>query len=970
MPDNLPNSNPNPAPKPDADMETATNAAPVAAASPALPVRKLPPYWILRTDAGGGNYFSPGTLPVVKAFNERLARFLADTNYGPSPDGKCNLITYLPGKIPIDQVRDFRYITETELKAFERAANSFYAKADPDAKTPLHAKELRKNFRLPDPKLEPDAYRVYGDKYDPKLLVFWGCEKNQGSSLPLIRYDRLGYKSTSVYDRLKELLLSWEEQQRQAIELIKEINDPLGRFIASPVFEKGKLVKILTRTGTEIPLDQLKKLKPLPKRSLARGEFAAFRKACMDFYAKAHPEEADAEENENLPVGEQKKPAVGSYEKELRRNFRLPDPDRMPDCFWMFKGRLFVLYGDPYLVKENCLPLCTDTVLGVPVAPASKPGAKAEEDVDFVEKKSKAAPPPALTVVDKLKLREKSAAVVLAIAGGVVGLMLVGALVAYLSIDKTPPVITGAEISNDVKMDPPNKRNKLVVVFNKPVAPESVTKAKYDLKSASGNSLMKISQAEPDPTDKKRLILTLSETVRETDNYSLHIEGVTDTTRQKNQVDKNKPVSVVAADLRPPGCVSVSAGESLNKLLVEFDEPVGKASAESEKNYQVAGMNITAAQVTDPRLIVLQADKSFEMNKDYSLTIKLVEDQSIAHKSMGTVTVPFKYVDNTPLKVLAVNATENQWTITIDFSKPVDSATAQDVSYFTIKNPDLKVLSSKPRGERSVVLTTDLLTVGSKYQLAVRGVKSVTGRLVDATNEFIYNPPDKESPVAQSPLLSQDGAKLIVPFSKVLNSKLVGATFSLKVDMGGNLKDWSGQPKPSMGSKDSEVVLDLGAKLDQGSYLLCYDKVSDIFGNSKSNAVSFNSELPGGRMIPSIIQADTDIEGKSEFKFVLTEGKSNLEDGCFAASNFEVASGDAKLTVAGVDPEEKKHPSGRLITIVTVKFDAATKLPANVNLRWLNVKMKGFAKLYNVPVNGPYRVGGGVIAPPTPPPNP
>jgi hypothetical protein len=115
---------------------------------------------------------------------EALGRFLADAEE--NQDGNSvHFSQVVGGKERASRSRPVgtRKIPITELEAFEEAIQAFLQKAEAAGTAP-RAKEIITHLRLPDPELEPDMYRLYGPPWNRRLLVLWGCERRQASSLP------------------------------------------------------------------------------------------------------------------------------------------------------------------------------------------------------------------------------------------------------------------------------------------------------------------------------------------------------------------------------------------------------------------------------------------------------------------------------------------------------------------------------------------------------------------------------------------------------------------------------------------------------------------------------------------------------------------------------------------------------------------------------------------------------------------
>ena len=63
------------------------------------------------------------------------------------------------------------------LKKLQAAIDQMHTWAD-DPRVPAEKREFCRQFRLPDPKIDPDAYRMSGGWFSRKLHVLWGYEKN------------------------------------------------------------------------------------------------------------------------------------------------------------------------------------------------------------------------------------------------------------------------------------------------------------------------------------------------------------------------------------------------------------------------------------------------------------------------------------------------------------------------------------------------------------------------------------------------------------------------------------------------------------------------------------------------------------------------------------------------------------------------------------------------------------------------
>lgn len=137
-------------------------------------------YWRIRTWQGGGEFWEHLNQQLIRdSLGQFLPRATVESGdtvlYQLFESGKelCSLSEAVTSKNPIphDQAEQLR-----------AALTSFKAKAgdptcDPDSR------KLIDCFRLPDPKKDPELYRVVGSGRGRRLIVLWGAEKEQDSAI-------------------------------------------------------------------------------------------------------------------------------------------------------------------------------------------------------------------------------------------------------------------------------------------------------------------------------------------------------------------------------------------------------------------------------------------------------------------------------------------------------------------------------------------------------------------------------------------------------------------------------------------------------------------------------------------------------------------------------------------------------------------------------------------------------------------
>lgn len=128
--------------------------------------------------------------------------------------------------------------------------------------------------------------------------------------------------------------------QRDVLRALFSRKEPLARFLALP-----QLASLQVKPPTiEYDLEGRRPEDFTPLDTLSDAELAAFEAAAREFLAKAEP---TAER-------------VSPHERELRAHFRLPDPDKEPDAYWVYgrphDRRLFILWGCEF-EPNSSLPL-------------------------------------------------------------------------------------------------------------------------------------------------------------------------------------------------------------------------------------------------------------------------------------------------------------------------------------------------------------------------------------------------------------------------------------------------------------------------------------------------------------------------------------------------------------------------------------------------------------------------------------
>ena len=537
--------------------------------------------------------------------------FLAETRprwWWTTPPRRANAASAtrsIPAKYK--NVRPLDAIPASELKNFEEAAKDFYDKAAPDRKD-VHPYEtfLRLNFKLPDPEREPDAYLVYGEDFERQLLVLWGCEKQKDTALPVARHEvvRLRRGEETVADKLRRRLIGWEQMQKDALLLLAKTREPLFRFIGQPVIDDKGILK-----GVKIGEVALTSAQIRPLRYILPPEMKAFQKACADFYSRADT-------------------ATSAYEKELRRNFQLPDPDKMPEAFRVhgpfIRPRMVILCVG-HARKEQTIRLTPAPELNIPPMPPVSP------EQELLGHK----PPQPPTLTDKLQRKTIPFAKIFSVAAAIVATPLVILLLIWLSLDKFPPkpvriipggrcrVHAGAVQRADRRLlDAEGRRWQISKSF---VSSQS--------SNASRSPLFRPRLSDTGPLQEPR-----NQTGRRGANsadgtgYELRVNGLKEQSILHNEMRKAVSLEFVYNDLKPPVLGTPSGdGESLGHLVLPFTKQMDRESISGRGELLHRRRKLQSERTSlddDKKSVILTVSPDMPLKSEHKLVVRNVKDAS------------------------------------------------------------------------------------------------------------------------------------------------------------------------------------------------------------------------------------------------------------------------------------------------------------------------------------------------------
>jgi hypothetical protein len=883
----------------------------------------------------GQSYLDGGARKLVKADSEPLSQFLADaeiTRAG-GPQRRDVTLNYFFGAIPKGQWRQMKFVTPGMLEAFERAAQEFYRRAHANQNLAQFQRQARMGFRLPDPDLEPESYWLVGDRFNPKLVVLWGCEKLDLNkrpipSLPLVKDKELFPSNpTTVVDKLRSRLLSWEGILQENLELIAEKREPLGRFIALPVYDsQNQLVALrpILAPDTAYPISKFRPLKKIPT-----AEIAAFDRAADAYYAKAHE---DAAAREAYPDGT-------AYEREIRRNFRLPDVDiaagrankvvpgmegldelmkaqkrqsngasanKKSDAprisYWVYGKRFskrLMICAEGNEPIEQSLYLRRDEALDIP------PGSKGK--VRFPQGGGLGLEQKPETVVEKLWLRELTwiarslrAAAILAVLG-----ILAFIFLEFIYVRLSP---TGRAVVADAKLDPDNLRNIIVVKFNAALNPDSIPAVPekpvphppYMLQGPELGALQ-LKSVKLDPENPKQLLFCVNRSVpdgAEKTEDKILLNGLRP--RFGRVLRPNTPVEVETRDTRPPAFAKAGSWEDSEYALeLDFDEALDKINAESLANYGLTGPGVGAirsAQLQkDRKTVVLKADKAFEPGANYTLALKNIRDASNQKNPMPDTATNFTYVQ-IPLALKSISAADQQNRIKLQFNRTLDRQSFKTA--FKI-DKGLYVGGITPLDDKSLelVLTNSFMQTNVDYTVQIAKIKDLgkpPGELTTNAVVSFTGTPDTTPPVVID--VSVGGNFLQLTFNKDLGEETARRESNYAL-FDRPREQWEKRPlrfNPTL-SESRIVRLNFPSALPNGTLRVEYSGVTDLAGNTTNDFREFSTGM--SYQITSLKRPEFNNQARTGVLLVLY---GRIDRTCEDSRNFQLADlqGDA---IPGVD---------------------------------------------------------------------
>lgn len=509
----------------------------------------------------------------------------------------------------------------------------------------------------------------------------------------------------------------------------------LGRFLPSAKIVEVDGVKAVKYTLTK---GQQKTLRPM--KFITHPELCALRKAVSSFLS---PQEK-----------------LTKYETELRKSFRLPDPELEPESYLLWGSKrnpkLLILWGVEY-TPGTSLPIISTNENGRVDSICSKLARK---------------------VVRRTKEWVGTAAIC--------SMIFLGAGSFFLMKDTSAPEVLSVSSTNNPKI--------VTVIFDEEINFSSLGPESFKLRNTAHVLTPKFDGSNPN-----KVVLELEEPLNDRKDYFLDF-GLTQKPMDLagNEVGDNQKIKSERQrefrfeDLEAPKIVEVEPLPP-NSLIVRFNEAVSLRSVLRPSTFWLSEFTLLDAVLEEnfQQSVTLIFEEPLVHNGSYLLEVKGLEDDS-EYRNQLHENVEFRYLDTFGPDLISTIPGENQSEIILLFDECLEPESALKTENYEVEGMDVFSVSPyKPYEDhtlgknsfKAVRLVTTPLSSHKDYQISVSAVgdRMNPPNLMDKQSvTYSYRGNLDRTP----PFVSKakgNGDKLLLVFSEILDQNAL-AKDSFKIE--------------------------------------------------------------------------------------------------------------------------------------------------------------------------------------------
>lgn len=333
---------------------------------------------------------------------------------------------------------------------------------------------------------------------------------------------------------------------------------------------------------------------------------------------------------------------------------------------------------------------------------------------------------------------------------------------------------------------------------------------------------MTIYNAELDAAGKSVTLTTAPH--REGNRYWLSVRNIADLSGNIMDLYERTYMGMPRDMSRP--YVTVVQVESNKSLLIHFNEPLNKITAERTENYSFDrdALTVENAVLDDTGKTVRLDTSAQNAGSLYRITIKNIAD--LADNVMYEITKSFSGASGSTAKFSASAVVYSSNEVEITFTKSVDKDSAEDISNYSIDN-GLEIINALLSGDGKVLtLITSHQTANTKYKLEISNISDTYGNVLGYTSAYFAGKAKDTTPLSYTVKSAKDS--VIISFNKRVDRKSAENVFNYKLD-----SSLGYAAKATLDTLDTGKTITLLTKPHENGkvYSLTVNNVTDLAGN-------------------------------------------------------------------------------------------------------------------------------------------
>ncbi|MBU8922838.1 MAG: Ig-like domain-containing protein [Bacteroidales bacterium] len=408
-----------------------------------------------------------------------------------------------------------------------------------------------------------------------------------------------------------------------------------------------------------------------------------------------------------------------------------------------------------------------------------------------------------------------------------------GTSILFSGVDTIDPDLIGVSALSD---------STVLVSFSEPISEaSSELPANYVITPGTSGSPLIIGSAERMP-EGDSVVLTLGIYIEQNVTYTLTVNNIVDLSG--NPIDYQGPETFRAIDITPPFVESVTTTAPY-RLVVGFSEPVTTESASDTSNYTIfdtadPSTILAIADITRNSAVEFTVELNDPLQVEYSYSINIVGIEDVSGLLIEPPGITTEFIlDDISMPTLLFADAENDTTIRLIFSEPMDPVTASDHTNYSVFETDY-ALVTVPVISAALLAPGDTIILGLGATLAraisftvrASGLEDLHDNAIGAPNSADFILPDESPPGLNGTTLESMGV-LLVHFDEPVSQSTAENTSNYELFPSDSPGAPVGISSAVRRSDGLEVSLTLIIDLSSGTeYTLRVTGVEDMSGNT------------------------------------------------------------------------------------------------------------------------------------------